>query len=68
MKPQNYFFTLLILGLLVASLGLAGSGVYFLLKTNSFVDVKACDEEPYTEAIVLWNETYFTQSKKMRIL
>jgi len=65
MKPQNYFFNVLILGLLVASLGLAGTGVYSLVKTNSFANVKACDEEPYTEAIVLWNETfggYYTES------
>ena len=65
MKPQNYFFNVLILGLLVASLGFAGTGVYSLLKTNSFVDVKACDEEPYTEVNVLWNETfggYFVES------
>lgn len=58
MKPHNYFFYVLILGLLVASLRLAGTGVYSLLKTNSFAKVKACDEEPYTEAIVLWNETF----------
>ncbi|MBY8994168.1 MAG: hypothetical protein KGD59_06425 [Candidatus Heimdallarchaeota archaeon] len=65
MKPQNYFFNVLILGLFVTSLGLASTGVYSLLKTNSFANVKACDEEPYTEAIVLWNETfggYYTES------
>ena len=58
MKPQNCFFNVLFLGLLIVSLGLAGTGIYSLLKTNSFANVKASDEEPYTEAIVLWNETY----------
>ena len=58
MKPQNYFFNLLILGLLVTSLGLAGTSVYSFLKTNSVASVKAYDEEPYTEDIVLWNETF----------
>lgn len=70
MKPQTYFFNVLFLGLLVASLGLAGTGVYSLLKTNSFANVKACDEEPYTEAIVLWNETfggYYTESAPLHM-
>ncbi len=64
MKPQNYFFNVLILGLLVTTLGLAGTGVYSLLKTNSVANVKACDEEPYTEAIVLWNEPILHKVKK----